>query len=235
MMVRFRLHRIGFFSLAIALLLGAVTVSLMADEKSAAAPTAQTTPAKDAAPVKDAASNEPSKDSKEPDDSKGKPNEKPVYEVHEWGVWLADAAIDNVNSRAQFPSSMPLRVDTTRPRKLKGNKQAPSPMNVIVFRGQPVKLLDIDLRAAKGSFVGHYPPAQRPASNRLRWLDNSLLAGANDDAVSLKVTDHWFTQARATDALLLRKGSRGERLLAYDVESPFTIPLKIEGGPDKYD
>ena len=167
--------------------------------------------------------------------SDDKPAEKPVIEIHQWGVWLADAATDNINSRSQFPTALPLRVDTSRPRKLKNGKPAPSPINVLVFRGQPAKLIDIDLRTRAGSFVGHYPPAQSQASNRLRWLDNSLLAAGDEEAASLKVPEHWFTRARASDALTIRKGARCEKFLAYDFESPFTVPFKLEGGPDKYE
>jgi hypothetical protein len=167
--------------------------------------------------------------------SDDKQAEKPVFEVHQWGVWLADAAIDNINSRSQFPTAMPLRVDTSRPRKLKSGKPAPAPINVLVFRGQPAKLIDIDLRTRAGSFVGHYPPAQSQASNRLRWLDNSLLAAGDEQAMSLKVPEHWFARARASDALTIRKGARSEKFLAYDFDSPFTLPFKLEGGPDKYE
>ncbi len=94
--------------------------------------------------------------------------------------------------------------------------------------------LDVDLRIKGGQALAHWPPAQIKSA-RLHWPEYQLATAAPDDAAWLRVPqDHWFSAIRKTDALVLRKGARAERLLTYDFEAPFPLPLKIEGGPDKY-
>jgi hypothetical protein len=164
----------------------------------------------------------------------GEEDERGFFEVHQWGVWMADPALDQVNAREQFLTAMPTAVETTRPRRMKDDKKPPAPVNVVTFYRQPAATIDIDLRAKGGTFVAHWPPAQ-VKSNRLHWPEYELAAAAPADAAWLTVpAEHWFSTVRKTDALVLRKGARAERLVTYDFEAPFPLPLKLEGGPDTY-
>ncbi len=164
-----------------------------------------------------------------------KPEVKAAFELHHWGVWLADPAMATLNSREHFSTSLPLSVDTTRPRRVKG-AQTIAPINVVTFRGQPAAAIEIDLRVQGGGMLAHWPAAQTKNS-RLRWLDFQLLATAPDGASRATApAEHWFSRARQDkDALVLSKGSRAEPFLTYDFETSFPLPLTVEGGPDVYD
>src|ERR1700722_20156299 len=61
-----------------------------------------------------------------------KPEVKGAFELHQWGVWLADPALAALNSREHFTTSLPLSVDTTRPRRVKG-AQTTAPITVVTF------------------------------------------------------------------------------------------------------
>jgi hypothetical protein len=164
-----------------------------------------------------------------------KPEAKGAFELHQWGVWLADPALAALNSREHFTTSLPLSVETTRPRRVKG-AQTTAPINVVTFRGQPATSLEIDLRLQSGGLLAHWPAAQTKNS-RLRWLDYQLVATAPEEAsLATAPAEHWFTSARADKgALVLSKGSRAESFLSYDFETNFPVPLVLEGGPDSYD
>jgi hypothetical protein len=164
----------------------------------------------------------------------GDEEERGFFEVHHWGVWLADPALDQVNARESFLTAMPTAVETTRPRRMKQDIKPPKPLNVVTFYRQPAAQIDIDLRAKGGTFVAHWPPAQ-VKSNRLHWPEYELAVAAPADAAWLSVpAEHWFSTVRQSDALVVRKGARAERLVTYDFEAPFPLPLKLEGGPDTY-
>ncbi|HEY1785239.1 MAG TPA: hypothetical protein VGG30_06800, partial [Pirellulales bacterium] len=105
-----------------------------------------------------------------------KPDAKGAFELHHWGVWLADPALAALNSREHFTTSLPLSVETTRPRRLKG-AQTIAPINVVTFRGQLAASLEVDLRLQTGGLLAHWPAAQTK-NNRLRWLDYQLVATA---------------------------------------------------------
>ncbi len=159
-----------------------------------------------------------------------KPEAKPVFELHQWGVWLADPALGDINSREHFTTSLPLSVETTRPRRVKG-AQTTAPINVVTFRGQAVPAVEIDLRVQGGALQGSWPAVQSK-NNRFRWLDYQLVAAAPDGANwTAAPPEHWFSSARQdAGALVLSKGSRAEKFLTYDFETNFPVPLVARGG-----
>jgi hypothetical protein len=160
--------------------------------------------------------------------------EKPAFEVHQWGVWMADPAVETANLRDQYTSALPVGVETLRPHKLKNAKPGPSPLNLMTFYGQPAGAIEIDLRIVAGSFVGSWPAAELK-NNRLRWADYRLSAKSDEKAsFSTMPAEHWFTRAREGEALFVEKGARSERFLAYDCELRLPAPLKLEAGPDVY-
>jgi hypothetical protein len=169
------------------------------------------------------------------DKLEAKSETKAAFELHHWGVWLADPALATINSREHFTTSLPLSVETTRPRRVKG-AQTNAPINVVTFRGQPAAAVEIDLRLQSGSMLAHWPAAQTK-NNRLRWLDYKLVAAAPEGASwNTAPPEHWFARARQDKgALVLGKGSRAEQFLTYDFEAGFPLPLTLEGGPDSYD
>ncbi len=63
----------------------------------------------------------------------GEEDERGFFEVHHWGVWLADPALDKVNAREQFLTTMPTAVETTRPRRMKDDKKPAAPVNIVTF------------------------------------------------------------------------------------------------------
>jgi hypothetical protein len=105
---------------------------------------------------------------------------------------------------------------------------------VMTFYGQAVPDVEIDLRLSAGSFMGHWPAAQ-PKSGRLRWLDTALVSKLDDPAqLAFVPAEHWFQQARREDALYVKKGARLERFIAYDAILNMSTPIRLQGGPDKY-
>jgi hypothetical protein len=111
-----------------------------------------------------------------------------------------------------------------------------APINLITFHGQPTPNLDIELRTSAGNFLAHWPPGEG-FPNRLRWAGNpsyDLVDKADPNEMMFVGDDHWFTQARRGDALYLKRGTRAERFLAYDVELNLTPPIKLAGGPNEF-
>ena len=114
----------------------------------------------------------------------GGDDERGAFEMHHWGVWLADPANNRINARELYLTSMPTAVETTRPRKMKDDKKPPAPTNVVTFHGEPAQALDVDLRVKGGTPLAHWPPAQIKSA-RLHWPEYQLAAAAPDDAAWL--------------------------------------------------
>jgi hypothetical protein len=112
-----------------------------------------------------------------------------------------------------------------------------APINLITFHGQPTPNIDVDVRTRSGSFLAHWPPGEA-LPNRLRWSGTppyDLVAKIGDEAELMFVdSDHWMVKAREAGGLYIKRGARSERFLAYDVELSLDVPLRLEGGPDKY-
>jgi hypothetical protein len=101
--------------------------------------------------------------------------------------------------------------------------------------GEPRRVVDVDLRAKKGSFLAHWP-ASKEHAGRLQWFGSDLSAGPPGDIPqSYLPGTHWFQKLRDNkSALFLKYESHFERFIAYDAEVALAIPLKIRGGPDEY-
>jgi hypothetical protein len=154
------------------------------------------------------------------------------FEVHEWSFWAIDPTQDLANALDLYSSAMPGPVETERTRVPKDHKAAP--LAVMTFHGEPSADVEVEVQIKAGRVLSNWPPARRK-NNRLRWLEIQQSAQPFDGArVAAVDSSHWFQRARAVESLYLKSGSRGERFLTYDIELPFVVPLRLEGGPDVY-
>ncbi|HUY88623.1 MAG TPA: hypothetical protein VMV10_07810 [Pirellulales bacterium] len=158
--------------------------------------------------------------------------EEAEFTIHEVSLWGFDPTLEQANQLQHYPSLMPGIVDTDRSRA--GAESKLAPFSLLTFHGQPVKNLEIDLRAQAGRFTAHWPPAESK-SGRLRWLDVNLSAEPGKEVRIAPVdAKSWFNAARQLDALHLSLGARSERFIVYEVEFKLDQPLEISGGPDRY-
>ncbi len=154
------------------------------------------------------------------------------FEVHEWSFWAIDPTQDLANPLDHYSSAMPGPVETERTRVPKDHKA--TPFSMMTFHGQPAADLEVEVQIPSGRALAVWPPARRK-NNRLRWLELIQSVERFEGARIAPVdATHWFERARALDSLYVKSGSRQERFLAYDIELPFTVPLRLEGGPDEY-
>jgi hypothetical protein len=154
-------------------------------------------------------------------------------EVHEWSLWVSEPSQAQLNALGAFPTSMPGLVETARSRRADPQRPNVSPLSIITFRGKPMDAVDISLRMTNGRFVAHWPPAEIK-NNRLAWNETKLVAAPADAAFGFVPDDHWFLQARKLSSLAVQRSSRAERFIAYDPELNVNLPVRLEGGPDRY-
>jgi hypothetical protein len=158
--------------------------------------------------------------------------EEGEFEIHEVSLWGFDPTLEQANQLQHYPSIMPGVVDTERSRA--GAEGKVAPFSLMTFRGRPAKNVEIDLRVQSGRFTAYWPGAESK-SGRLRWLDVNLSAEPDKDGRLATVdAKHWFNAARELDALYLSIGARTERFIVYDVEFKLDQPLRISGGPERY-
>ena len=81
---------------------------------------------------------------------------------------MADPALAALNSREHFSTSLPLSVDTTRPRRVEA-AQTTAPLNVVTFRGQPAAAIEIYL--TRPGACWHIGPRYKPRIAAYAWLD----------------------------------------------------------------
>lgn len=156
------------------------------------------------------------------------------FDLHEWAVWVADPNLAQANARDRYPNAMPTTVTSSRHSEARRDEPRISPVAVITFYGEPVGDLDLELRLPGASVLAHWPKADQ-SGRRLRWDKLSLAREPGDSGRMAYVgDDHWFQQARKLGALYVNHGARTERFIAYDAEVKFSLPIKIEGGPDRY-
>ena len=161
-----------------------------------------------------------------------------AVEVNEWSVWVGNPAQTSLNAARIYNNAMPSLVGTSRP-KLEEKEQAArfpiAPISVVQLFGQPRKDVDVELRAKKGQFLAHWP-AGTERGGRLQWFKSDLSAEPPAGTPeSYLPENHWFQKLRENRAgLYLKSESHYERFIAYDVDLPLPIPLKLRGGPDEY-
>ena len=133
---------------------------------------------------------------------------------------------------------MPSVAGTIRPKlddKELLSKFPVAPVSIAQFFGEAARDIDVNLRAKKGSFLSHWPPAAE-RSGRLQWFKSDLSptppAGIPQ---SYLPETHWFHKLRGMDSALYLKPETGyERFIAYDAEVAIKVPVKLRGGPDEY-
>ncbi len=141
-----------------------------------------------------------------------------------------------INSLADYKSTMPGLVETERSRRRDTDKPGPSPLSLMTIYGEPPEVVDIDLRIAAGRPLAQWPRSEGKA-NRLRWLDLKLSKElTNRESLAYIPDSHWFHEARGLGGLYvqLKKGGRTERFLAYDLELQTTLTARVDGGPEQY-
>ncbi|MFI5457066.1 MAG: hypothetical protein ACHRXM_16595 [Isosphaerales bacterium] len=159
-------------------------------------------------------------------------------EVYEWSVWVANPAQSSINASRYYRNAMPGIVGTSRPKfeeKELAGKFAVAPISIVQFFGESHKDLDVDLKAKKGTFLAHWPPATE-RGGRLQWFGSDLTANPPANIPQSYFPEaHWFQKLRENaSALFLKRESHFDRFIAYDTELSIPIPLKIRGGPDLY-
>ena len=163
-------------------------------------------------------------------------DEPTKFEVHDWSVWVGEPQAPSINSVADYTSAMPGIVETERSRRREASKPGPTPMSLITLYGEPPEFVDVDLRVSSGRPVAQWPRSEGK-SNRLRWLDLIVTKEPSDPDKLVQVPeDHWFQQARNLGGLYVqtRKSSRLERFFTYDLELQTTLPMRLDGGPEKF-
>jgi len=162
-------------------------------------------------------------------------DEKAAFEMHQWSVWLSHARADRINPREGYPSSVPWLPVTRRPRTIGNEQSAPSPLNLLTFYGKPAAgRLNVDVRLRQGEFLGSWPAAAW-TNTELRWSTYSLIASDGNHNGPPDAPADWFTPARAEGALTLSTDAgRREPFLSYDFEAAFPLPVRLEGGPEKF-
>jgi hypothetical protein len=154
--------------------------------------------------------------------------------IHDWGVWVADATLDSVNGRENFPSALPPLAVSPRSRAKSEGRPMVAPFSALTFHGLNVPETDVEIRGEGVKFVAHWPKAEQKGV-RLRWLGVKFAAKPSDEGLLAFVgPEDWLERARKLDALYCEVGTRLERALLYDVDFPATVPIKLEGGPDRY-
>lgn len=159
-------------------------------------------------------------------------------EVQEWSVWVGSPEQTSLNTARVYLNGMPGPVGTTRPKideKDKAERFPVAPVSIVRFFGEPTHDVDVELQVKSGTMLAHWPPAKE-RSGRLQWFGSDLTASPPADLPpSYLPPAHWFHQLRESGpALFLRSGNSVERFLAYDVELPRAVPLRLRGGPDVY-
>jgi hypothetical protein len=157
----------------------------------------------------------------------------PKFRLHELSVWVVDATQEQANQQPFCPSAMPPVVSSDRGRSKDASGIAP--FSLLTFHGEPVTDLEVDLRVQSGRFLSHWPKSDAKGS-RLRWIELGLTPQL-DDPTRLATVDagHWFQQARNFDSLFVTSGARAERFMVYDCEFKLAPPIKLAGGPDRYE
>lgn len=159
--------------------------------------------------------------------------EPPALEIHEWSVWLWDSSSNQLNAQANYPSVLPAVVDSLRKGRQEPSGGNPGPLSMITFRGKPPASLDLSLRMGAGRFLAHWPPAEIK-NNRLSWTNMKLSGESNEASYATAPESHWIQQARKLDTLQVEQSGRAEKFAAYDPELKVSLPIRVEGGPDKY-
>jgi len=158
----------------------------------------------------------------------------PQLEIHDISVWLGDPTVEHYNNRNRYPNAMPSSVRTARQDADSPDEMLPAPFAVITFYGDPVDDFEIDLQLKNGRFLAHWPPA-RSKSKRMRWYGAKLVTQLDNEHRLAHVPDtHLFDKLRSAAGLYLRQEAHAERFLAYDAELYEKLPMKLRGGPDRY-
>ena len=175
---------------------------------------------------------------KEKDKTKDKDQPQSPIEVNEWSIWVGNPAQTSLNAARIYKNAMPNVVGTSRPKfedKDLAAKFAIAPLSVVQFFGEPLRDVDVDVRAKKGSLLSHWP-ASKELAGRLQWFKSDLTASPPADIPqSYLPGTHWLAKLRDNKAaLFLKFESHFERFIAYDSELTIAIPVKLRGGPDEY-
>ena len=164
----------------------------------------------------------------------GEDDERGFFEVHQWGVAGRSGARPDQRPRTVSHRHADGGGDDAAPADERREEKA----RLAAERGHVL--------SEAGRFDRHRPESEggdvrgplataQVKSNRLHWPEYELAATAPADAAWLSVPpEHWFSTVRKTNALAGARAHLAERLLTYDFEAPFPLPLKLEGGPDTF-
>jgi hypothetical protein len=155
------------------------------------------------------------------------------YELQEWVVLIVNANQSNANATNEFPSSLPGFVPSRRSTIDKEKLDQPMPIGVIRFVGSQDERTktDVLLELKTGTFDSHWPKAESK-SNRLLW--KNLVMSAEPPRMNQLEPASWYNGLRKADSAYLSYNGHGDRVLVYDAEFPFKMPVKVTGENNKY-
>jgi hypothetical protein len=153
---------------------------------------------------------------------------------------ITPVAINNPNGNMVFNGRFWMRInpaptDTGDSKPQLAETDQPSPVGVIRMIGSADSKVDVSISSKDGSFLGSWPKATE-RDKQLLWRDLSISPQPADQPPLVAAT-HWFTTLRSVDSAYLSLAhSSTDRFLLYDLEQPYTSPLKAKAdGNFKYE
>ena len=154
------------------------------------------------------------------------------FEVHEWAVFVVDAAQNKMNPDGVVLSTLPSSLSTRRQSGPEESQNDPFPVGIIRLVGKSATSVDVALTKSDGEFLASWPRAEN-RTRQLLWRDLKLTDEAEARGIERVADGHWFNTLRTGgSAFLSVADGPGERFLLYDVEMPYTSALSVKTGKD---
>jgi hypothetical protein len=152
---------------------------------------------------------------------------EPTFEVHEWSVYLIDAAQSQINPDGAITSTLPDFMDSRRGSSSPETKNGPQPISVIRITGESSTPIDVMVEKSGGEFLASWPKAES-RQKQLLWRDLKPSTQPGDKKLADIDTANWLTDLRNSEApFLTRADSASERFLLYDFQLPCPTPVKV--------
>jgi hypothetical protein len=156
------------------------------------------------------------------------PASLPNVQVKEWLIIVCDPYRPRANAESLVDSSLPEFISDLRPRVPAAKLSDPSPIGLIRFFGQTDQKITVRLTTrVSGVFYGSWPDG-RPRPAELLWRDLTL--GSTPRQIMPLLSNQWINVLRNGGSALINSSDHSEKFLLYDVEFPFSLPLKLSGG-----
>jgi len=155
------------------------------------------------------------------------------FELHEWSIFVLDASQNRLNPDGFVSSTLPQFIESRRQAATAGKQDAPSPVGIIRLVGSADSKVDVRLEIADGEFLSNWPKAQK-RSKQLLWRDLALSDKPGTDPLPSAAPTNWFGSLRDTPSdYLAQSDGPAERFILFDVDLPYTCPVKVTRGGDR--